>query len=149
MSKIVVTIGDSAHGTSTITSGMDVTPSFQESVNKASPKTNEAVQNNKKSRSLAIASMVASRSFSYATSNVGKWTGSQRTQQSVNNTMELAQIGAMAFVSPAMAIATVGMNLATTAFDTAWEQKWDKLKSEQMLARAGYSSSGEIVGRRH
>lgn len=149
MSKIVVTIGDSTHGTSTITSNMDVTPSMQEGINMASPKTNEAVQNNKKSRSLAIASMVASRAFSYATSNVGKWTGSQRTQQRVNNTMELAQISAMAYVSPAMAIATVGMNLATTAFDTAWEQKWDKLKSEQMLARAGYSSSGEIVGRRH
>lgn len=97
----------------------------------------------------AILVNAAQQTFGYITSNLGKWTGSSRTQQSINNTLQFAQTVGMIAINPVAGLVNVGLNLATTAIDTAWEQKWDRVQSQQALARAGYSSSGEITGRRH
>lgn len=97
----------------------------------------------------AILVNAAQQTFGYITSNIGKWTGSSRTQQNVNNTLQFAQTVGMIAINPTVGLINLGLNLATTAIDTAWEQKWDRLQSQQALARAGYSSSGEITGRRH
>jgi hypothetical protein len=56
--------------------------------------------------------------------------------------MQLVSIGAMVYVSPAIAIANVGMNLATTAIDTAYEQRWDNYNKDYARKRAG-----ELKGR--
>lgn len=97
----------------------------------------------------AILVNAAQQTFGYITSNLGKWTGSSRNQQNINNTLQFAQTVGMIAINPVAGLVNVGLNLATTAIDTAWEQKWDRLQSQQALARAGYSSSGEITGRRH
>jgi hypothetical protein len=48
----------------------------------------------------------------------------------------------MAYVNPALAIANVGVNLATTAMNTAYEQRWDSYSKEYARKRVG-----EVKGR--
>lgn len=105
-------------------------------------KSKEVNANDKNSKSLAVASMIASQSFNYMTSNIGKWTGSTAKQQQYNNIMQMIGIGAMAYISPAVAIASVGINIATTSLDTAYEQRWDSYSKEYARKRAG-----ELKGR--
>lgn len=112
-------------------------------------KTPETVQNKAASKGLAIASMIGQAALNYTTSNVGKWTGNSKHQVTVNNIKQVAGIAAMAYINPFLAIATCAIQAGTTALDTSFEQKWDKKQSQQSLARAGYNSKGELVGRRH
>ena len=112
-------------------------------------KTPETLRNKAASKGLAVAAMIGSQTFNYTTSNIGKWTGNSRHQTTVNNIKAGVSIGAMMYVSPLMAAAYVGVNMATTAIDTYQEQKWEKRQTSQSLARAGYNSKGELVGRRH
>lgn len=142
MSQIKVTITDNTGNAENVTSsGIEGTQNTAVS-NKGKIKSSDVGKADKSSKSLAIASMVASQTFNYATSNIGKWTGSTQKQTAVNNVTQLANIGSMAFISPMMAVANVGMNLATTAMDTAYEQKWDRISKENARARAG-----ELKGR--
>lgn len=112
-------------------------------------KTPETVQNKAASKALAIAAMVSQSALNYTTSNIGKWTGNSRHQTTVNNVKQVGGIAAMAYVSPFLAIASCAVQASTTAIDTYVEQKWDKKQSSQNLARAGYNSKGDLVGRRH
>lgn len=143
MSQIKVTITDergnieSVSGSTSTSAPTNNTLTKQGSINSKQVKENQIF-----SKSMAVASMVASQSFNYITSNIGKWTGSSRTQTQVNNMQQLASLGAMAFISPAVAVATVGISLATTSIDTAYEQKWDRYAKEQAQKRAG-----ELKGR--
>ena len=89
------------------------------------------------SKGIAVATMIGTQAFSYMTSNVGKWTGSTRTQQNVNNALELVSIGAMAYANPLVAVAYVGINIAKTAIDNNYEQKWDSASKEYARKRAG------------
>ena len=142
MSRIKVTITDETGGTDSVSSSSSTPVSTTINTQNGSINSKEVKQNQKSSKGLAVASMVASQTFSYMTSNVGKWTGSTAKQQQVNNAMQLVSIGAMAYVSPALAIANVGINLATTAIDTAYEQRLDSYSKEQARKRAG-----ELKGR--
>lgn len=107
-------------------------------------KSKEVKESGKSSQALAVASMVASQSFNFMTSNVGKWTGSTKAQTTVNNAMQLVGLGAMAYINPYIALATAAINIGTTAIDTAYEQKWDTRNSEYQKARVG-----ELKGRGH
>ena len=142
MSQIRVVITDERGGQDSI-SGVATTQTTNGAVTSNNIiKNNKVKENNDNSQALAIASMVASQSFNYMTSNVGKWTGSTQKQTAISNTMQLVGIGAMAYINPLIAIANVGMNLATTAMDTAYEQKWDKYQTEYNKRRVG-----ELKGR--
>jgi phage gp29-like protein len=112
-------------------------------------KTPETNQNKSSSKGLAVAAMVGQSALNYTTSNIGKWTGNSRHQTTVNNVKQVAGIAAMAYINPYLAIASCAIQAGTTAIDTYQEQKWDKRQSSQSLARAGYNSKGELVGRRH
>lgn len=147
MAQLKVVISDETSSEQVSLGGTAVSP--KKAVNNLSPKTNEVRQNKASQKAIALASMIGQQSFSYVTSNVGKWTGNQRNQTIVNNIVQLGSLAAMAYVSPGLALATFGMSIATTAMDTAYEQKWDRANSEQALARAGYNSIKEITGRRH
>ena len=142
MSQIKVTITDETGGADNVSSSSTTPVSSTINEKNGSIKSKEVKQNQTSSKSLAIASMVASQTFNYMTSNVGKWTGSTVKQQQVNNAMQLISIGAMAYISPAIAITNVGINLATTAIDTAYEQRWDSYSKEYARKRAG-----ELKGR--
>lgn len=142
MSQIKVTITDETGGSSNVSSSSAKPVSTTINTKNGSIKSNEVTESQIFSKGLAVATMIASQAFNYMTSNVGKWTGSTRQQTQINNAMQLVSIGAMAYVSPAIAIANVGINLATTAMDTSYEQRWDALSKDYARKRAG-----ELKGR--
>lgn len=91
----------------------------------------------KSSKSLAVAAMVGSQALNYTTSNIGKWTGSQKTQTAINNVMQLGTLGMMAYVNPVLAITTAVSNIAITALNTSYEQKWDARQKEYNRIKVG------------
>ena len=141
MSQIKVTITDET-GVSSSVSSSSTKPVSSTVNSNGKVKSKEVKQSDDNSKGLAVATMIAQQTFNYMTSNVGKWTGSTAKQQQVNNAMQLISICAMAYISPAIAIANVGINLATTAIDTAYEQRWDSYSKEYARKRAG-----ELKGR--
>lgn len=141
MSQIKVLITDETGGSSSVSSSSTKPVSSTVNAN-GKIKSKEVKQSDDNSKDLAVATMIVQQTFNYMTSNVGKWTGSTRLQTAINNTMQLVSIGAMAYVSPVVAVANVGINLATTAMDTAYEQKWDAYSKEYARKRAG-----ELKGR--
>lgn len=95
---------------------------------------------------ISVATMIGRRTISYATSNISKWTGNSQIQNRINTYGEVANIAMMTAINPLLGLANIGVNLATTAIDTAYEQKWDRRRSIQALSRAGYTSKNEIGG---
>jgi hypothetical protein len=142
MSQIKVTITDDRGTSSTTTAPSTTSVSSTINAQNGSIKSKEVKENQTSSKGLAVASMVASQTFNYMTSNVGKWTGSTHTQTNISNMMQLVSIGAMAYVSPVIVVANVGINLATTAMDTAYEQQWDSYSKEYARKHVG-----ELKGR--
>lgn len=141
MSQIKVLITDETGSVSSISSSSSKPVSSTVNAN-GKVKSKEVKQSDDNSKSLAVATMIAQQTFNYMTSNIGKWTGSTRLQTGVNNAMQVFSIGAMAYVSPVIAVANVGINLATTAMDTAYEQQWDSYSKEYARKRVG-----ELKGR--
>ena len=143
MSQVKVLITDDRGTSDSVISGSSAQP-VSTTINQKNGSINskEVKESKLMSKGIAVATMVGSQAFSYMTSNVGKWTGSTRTQTVVNNMMELVSIGAMAVASWPMAIACVGVNIAKTAIDTNYEQKWDAYSKEYARKRAG-----ELKGR--
>lgn len=141
MSQIKVTITDETGSSSSVSSSSTKPVSSTVNAN-GKVKSKEVKQSDDNSKGLAVATMIAQQTFNYMTSNVGKWTGSTRLQTGVNNAMQVFSIGAMAYVSPVVAVANVGINLATTAMDTAYEQQWDSYSKEYARKRVG-----ELKGR--
>jgi hypothetical protein len=141
MSQIKVTITDETGVSSSVSSSSTKPVSSTVNAN-GKVKSKEVKQSDDNSKSLAVATMIAQQTFNYMTSNIGKWTGSTRLQTGVNNAMQVFSIGAMAYVSPVIAVANVGINLATTAMDTAYEQQWDSYSKEYARKRVG-----ELKGR--
>lgn len=141
MSQIKVLITDETGGSSSVSSS-SAKPVSSTINSNGKVKSKEVKQSDDNSKGLAVATMIAQQTFNYMTSNVGKWTGSTRLQTGVNNAMQVFSIGAMAYVSPVVAVANVGINLATTAMDTAYEQQWDSYSKEYARKRVG-----ELKGR--
>ena len=141
MSQIKVTITDETGSSSSVSSSSTTPVSSTVNAN-GKVKSKEVKKSDDNSKSLAVATMIAQQTFNYMTSNVGKWTGSTRIQTGVNNALQLVSIGAMFKVSPAVAVANIGVNLATTAMNTAYEQRWDAYSKEYARKRAG-----ELKGR--
>lgn len=142
MSQIKVTITDETGGTSSVSSSSSTPVSTTINKKNGSINSKEVKESQAFSKSLAVASMAASQTFNYMTSNVGKWMGSTRTQTTINNTMQLVGIGAMAYISPVIAVANIGLNLGATALDTAYEQIWDAKQKNYNKLRVG-----ELKGR--
>lgn len=142
MSQIKVLITDKTGATESV-QGSSSTP-IQTTINNknGSVNTPDVRQNQLLTKGIAIATMIGSQAFSYMTSNVGKWTGSTSQQTAINNALEVASVGAMAFASLPVAVAYVGINIAKTAIDNNYEQKWDAYSKEYARKRAG-----ELKGR--
>jgi hypothetical protein len=134
MSQIKILITDDRGNVESVSSNNSTS-----TINKSNGKIeNDSVKkNDKKSRNLAVASMVAKQSFNYMTNNIGKWTGSTRNQTSIDNAMQVFSIGALAYINPVLAIANVGVNIATTAVNAVYDQKWDRIQKEYNKVRIG------------
>ena len=146
MADIKVIVKDETGQQSTKVSNAPTTS--QEASAKLDPKNESSKQAKKDNKSLAVASMIGQRALSYATSNVGKWTGNHNNQAYVNAAQDAIGIGIAAYVNPYLAIAVVALKLGTTAIDTAYVNEQEQLKSKNRLLRGGYTDSGQVLGGR-
>ena len=148
MSEIKVTITDNGTQSTTSKTIQQRANTIKEAAEKLDPKNEASTQSKKDSQVMVVAGMVASRSFNYITSNVGKWTGNSRNQETVNNIRQVASLGASAVVSPWLTLAMAGMQLGTTAIDTSYQLKLDEVNARGRRLRAGYSDDNTIIGGR-
>ena len=110
---------------------------------------NPQVLNSKsKSTSIAAATMIASGTLNYVTSNLGSWSGNQQVQSIVNKVSTGVQIGAMALASPVTAATYVGLQLATTAIDENTRRRRESVSVAQARARAGYTTDAASYRKR-
>lgn len=128
---IVVTVKDET-GTSSTKAGQS--SSKQKATTNLNP---QAKENNKSSTASTLASLIALRSVNYMTSNVGKWTGNSRNQQTVNNVKQLMGYGMAFAVNPILGLVSVAFDGVTTALDYSYENKWNQIKTEQAKVRTG------------
>ena len=145
MSRIEVLITDEK-GTQSVSGGGGSSPiggNSQTNIN-----SQEAITNKRSATAIAVGTMAAQRVINYTTSNVAKWSGSVYKQTQLNNAIELGGLGLLGLHNPALAAGTLAISVGLTAADYAYEQKWDKKRSKQDLARLGYSSQGEMLGRK-
>ena len=148
MSEIKVTITDNGTQSTTSKTIQQRANTTKEATEKLDPKNEASTKSKKDSQVMVVAGMVASRSFNYITSNVGKWTGNSRNQETVNNIRQVASLGASAVVSPWLTLAMAGMQLGTTAMDTSYQLKLDEVNARGRRLRAGYSDDNTIIGGR-
>ena len=148
MSEIKVTITDNGTQSTTSKTIQQRANTTKEATEKLDPKNEASTQTKKDSQVMVVAGMVASRSFNYITSNVGKWTGNSKNQETVNNIRQVASLGASAVVSPWLTLAMAGMQLGTTAMDTSYQLKLDEINARGRRLRAGYSDDNTILGGR-
>lgn len=120
----------------------------QKAAEKADPKTESAAQTKKDNQGIAIAAMIATRSFNYITTNVSRWTGNSRNQAIVNNASQLVSLAASAMINPALGLTMMGMQASTAAIDTAYTLKMEELNAKGRRLRAGYSQDDKMIGGR-
>lgn len=152
MSKLEIYIkGSNGKSTSNATNTYNVNamPTTAQQASERITVKNEVASNNELNvQGMAIASMVASRSLNYTTSNVGKWTGNSRNQEIVGNIQQVAGIGATAAINPYLALAMIAVNVGTTAIDAAVTNWQEGIKSNVRKLRAGYTPDDKIIGGR-
>jgi len=100
-------------------------------------KTKQSKDNQKSAALSAVAVMGLSRTASYVTSNVGKWTANSRNQTTVNNVGKLVGYGAMAMANPYLALAAVALDIGTTAVDYSIDKHWQDKEQARAEARTG------------
>lgn len=137
MNQIKILITDDTGGSETIQSPSSSPVSTTVNKKNGSVNTPDVKENQDSEKSMAIATLIGRQAFSYMTSNIGKWTGSTRSQTFVNNVVETVSIVSMAYSNLPMAVAFVGVSIAKTAIDTSYEQKWDAISKENARKRAG------------
>lgn len=147
MNEITVVVKDETGSKSTTVNKKIPTTSSQ-AIEKVEPKSQAAKHSQKESQGLAVASMVAERTFSYVTSNIGKWTGNSRNQDAANNMSTVLHIGTAAMVNPYLALAVTALQIGTTAADAAYTNWSEGIKAQTRLTRAGYTSLNEVIGGR-
>ena len=100
-------------------------------------KTKQSKDNQKSAALSAVAVMGLSRTASYVTSNVGKWTANSRNQTTVNNVGKLVGYGAMAMANPYLALAAVALDIGTSAIDYSIDKHWQDKEQARAEARTG------------
>lgn len=152
MSKLEIYIkGSNGKSTSNATNTYNVNamPTTAQQASERMNVKNDIASNNELGvQGMAVASMVASRSLNYTTSNIGKWTGNSRNQEIVNTIQQGIGIGAAAYINPYLALAMVAINVGTTAIDASWTNWQEGIKSNVRKLRAGYTPDDKIIGGR-
>lgn len=108
---------------------------------------------NDSSISSVVKSMIVSEATKYAqfaTSNVGSFTGSSRTQTRLSNAISGAGIVASFVVNPYLAIANTAYNFTTTIINENHKVNVDKLNTTVSRIKNGYTDTKSILAtRRH
>ena len=74
--------------------------------------------------------------------------GRSSNKRAFETVSEIANVGMIAYSNPYMAAAVVGIKIANEAIDHNRTMRIDKREQRQSLAKAGYSSQNEMLGRR-
>ena len=99
---------------------------------------NKQVKANERNTQIAAAGVfVAMQSANYVTSNIGKWTGRQSIQTSINNAKKVVGYGAALAANVWMGLAVIAVDGATTIADYMYDRKWEQIRSSQAKARNG------------
>ena len=148
MSDLKVTIKDETgnQSTKTVTSSKPSTP--QKAAEKLDPKNDSTNSTKKDNQGLAVASMIASRSFNYCTQNVGKWTGNSANQARIGRTQQAMGVGTAAVFNPIFGLATAGFELGTTAIDASRDNQLARARSSLKMLQAGYDDYNKVIGGR-
>ena len=83
--EIYVKVLDETSSSKDNNSGYSESLTTQAQMRKQSPPSSEAANNIRKTKAIGVSAMIGSRSLSYVSSNVGKWTGNSRNQTKINN----------------------------------------------------------------
>ena len=97
----------------------------------------QAKSNKSTGMALTIGTMIAMRAVSYATSNVGKWTGNSRNQRIVNDATKAVGYAAAFAANVYVGIATVALDVGSTAMNYLFDNYWQQQASEQARAKFG------------
>ena len=100
-------------------------------------KARQSKDNQKNSALSAAAVMTLSRTASYVTSNVGKWTANSANQNAVNTAGKIVSYAALACVNPYVAIAAVALDAGMSAVDYSIEKHWQDKEQARAEARTG------------
>lgn len=147
MSDIKVTVKDETNSTSVQRISSKPSTS-QKASEKLDPKNEASDKAKKDNQGLAIATMVATRTFSYCTSNVNKWTGNSRNQQTVGKIQQGLSVATGFMVNPILGLSMAGCEIGTTAFNAAWDNRNENEKSKLKMLKAGYSDYNQVIGGR-
>lgn len=99
-------------------------------------------------KGLAGAVAVGSQAISFATSNIGTFTGSSRIQENVNMGLKMAGHATHIAISPITGVIGLGMDLAQSAIMYNYNKKWEEREVEEARLKVGYTASNRSRGGR-
>ena len=105
--------------------------------NTNSMNTDQAKQNKRSSALVSAGVFVAARTVSYASSNLGKWTGSPQTQVRINNITKLVGYGLALSSNLALGAAVIATDGLFAFNDWRYDRYADEKRSQQAKARNG------------
>ena len=98
---------------------------------------------------IAAAAFTANQAKNMAINQIKYHTSGKSSNKRAFETVgTIATVGAMAYSNPYMAIAYAGVSITTEILDHNRTMRVDKRNERQALAKAGYSSQNEMLGRR-
>ena len=142
MSQIKVLITDETGQSSSISGSTSTKATNGATTPNQVIKNQSIAENQQSSESLAYMVMAGQQVLNYTTSNIGKWTGSTRTQTGINNTTQLIGTIGMIATNPVVGVINTAITLGTTGLNTAYEQREDAYAKEYARKRVG-----EVKGR--
>lgn len=91
----------------------------------------------KKLAGAAILGNTARQAYSYATSNIGKFTGSTALQSKVDTASQVIGYGLQIAANPIAGSVSLVTNLVIKLVDEMYNRKWERIELNQKRARVG------------
>lgn len=90
----------------------------------------------------AAALYMGKQAVSYATSRVETFTGSSRAQDTVSTAMKTIGYAGAIIANPTLGLAALAVEGITSMLDYSFRMKWENKRTDQMRARAGFTTEG-------
>ena len=113
------------------------TGNAQSELNKNTIKNTQVKSNQRSTEIAAAGTFIAMQTANYVTSNIGKWSGRQQTQTTINNAKRVAGYGMALAANVWLGLAVIAVDGATTIADYMYDRKWEQIRSNQAKARNG------------
>ena len=109
----------------------------QSELNKNTIKNTQVKSNQRSTEIAAAGTFIAMQTANYVTSNIGKWSGRQQTQTTINNAKRVAGYGMALAANVWLGLAVIAVDGATSIADYMYDRKWEQIRSNQAKARNG------------